>query len=276
MPFTFFAHQVPVVPIKRRWPDRWDGLGLVVGSIMPDLWYVTHGWLYGPAGIALWVDAHHPDQFVVHNLLVGCLLTVILRRVVAPVVPLAMPDLPPFHLHDYQLLMLSRHRWWVTAYSVAVGALTHLLVDGFTHADQFGVEWLPWLGETLFTVASYDVAPYKLLQYLGHTLGTAVGVWMAWRLGRDRALRHSLAHADLRGLPTLSDRGVRVVRRILSASVVAAAAYAVVRIGDSMVASVMAFVWVVIAGSVVAGVVGRRELGASDADLPAPLDPVVE
>lgn len=276
MPFTFFAHQVPVVPLKRLAPGRWDGLGLVVGSIMPDLWYVTHGWMFGPAGLALWVDAHHPDQFLVHNLLAGCLVTVLLRRVVAPVVPLAMPDLPPFHLHDYRLLATARHRWWVTAYSVAVGALTHLAWDGFTHGDQFGVDLIPWLGRTIGSVASYDVAPYTVLQYLGHTVGTAVGVVMAWRIGRDRSLRRWHAPADPRGLPTLSGRGVAVVRRILAASVVVAVVYAVARIPDSWVAAVMAFVWVVGGGAVVAGVVGRREMSAEPARSPAAFDPLVE
>ena len=163
MPFTFFAHQVPVVPIKRAAPDRWDGLGLVVGSIMPDLWYVTQGWVFGPGGMALWVNAHLPGQFVTHCVLAGCLLTWLVRRVVAPVVPAALPDAPPFHLHDYRLLGLGRHRWWVTAYSVALGAATHLLIDGFTHGDHFGVDLVPWLGRTWFTIGSHPVAPYKWL-----------------------------------------------------------------------------------------------------------------
>ena len=41
MPFTFLAHQAPVLPIKARRPDRWDGLALVVGSMAPDLAYVV-------------------------------------------------------------------------------------------------------------------------------------------------------------------------------------------------------------------------------------------
>jgi hypothetical protein len=40
MPVTFFAHQAPVLPIARRWPQATEGIALIVGSMAPDIAYV--------------------------------------------------------------------------------------------------------------------------------------------------------------------------------------------------------------------------------------------
>ena len=80
MPVTFLAHQAPVLPIAQRWPDRTDGVALVVGSMAPDFAYVLNGsrwevWAHGlPAVVVFCV----PATFVVGWLIV---------RVLAPVVP---------------------------------------------------------------------------------------------------------------------------------------------------------------------------------------------
>ena len=109
VPFTYFAHQVPVLPLKSRWPDRWDGLGLVVGSIVPDLHYVTSGWVFGPFGIPLWSDGHRLDLIVQNCVLPGLVLTVLLRRALPTVAP-ALHDLGPAHVRDLALIGRARHR----------------------------------------------------------------------------------------------------------------------------------------------------------------------
>ena len=43
MPFTFFAHQAPVLPVAWAWPNATDGVALVIGSMAPDLAYVLNG-----------------------------------------------------------------------------------------------------------------------------------------------------------------------------------------------------------------------------------------
>jgi hypothetical protein len=40
MPVTFFAHQAPVLPIARRWPQATEGIALIVGSMALDIAYV--------------------------------------------------------------------------------------------------------------------------------------------------------------------------------------------------------------------------------------------
>jgi Domain of unknown function (DUF4184) len=45
MPFTFFAHQAPFLPMARRWPRLIDGTALIVGTMAPDLAYALNGTL---------------------------------------------------------------------------------------------------------------------------------------------------------------------------------------------------------------------------------------
>lgn len=113
---TLLAHQAPALAIKRRWPRRFDGVGLVVGTVMPDVWYVTVGWLYGPLGIPLWVDGHQVSAFGNTILISGFVLTLLIR---------------------WAVLAERGPRWWVTAWSVAIGGLTHLLLDPLS-AWSFG------------------------------------------------------------------------------------------------------------------------------------------
>ncbi|NLA37124.1 MAG: DUF4184 family protein [Actinobacteria bacterium] len=108
VPVTFLAHQAPALAIKRRWPRRFDGVGLVVGTVMPDVWYVTVGWLYGPFGIPLWVDGHQVSAFGNTTLVPGFVLTLLIR---------------------WAVFAERGPRWWVTLWSVALGGLTHLALD---------------------------------------------------------------------------------------------------------------------------------------------------
>ena len=74
----------------------------------------------------MWVDGHRLDLIVQNCVIPGTVLTMLLRRWTMPVVPAVLPKAGFLRLRDYRLVALARHRWWVTAYSVAVGALTHL------------------------------------------------------------------------------------------------------------------------------------------------------
>src|SRR6476661_10963428 len=48
MPLTFFAHQVPVIPLKCLKPRWFDGTALCIGSMAPDFVYALEGtpWLF--------------------------------------------------------------------------------------------------------------------------------------------------------------------------------------------------------------------------------------
>lgn len=185
VPVTFLAHQAPVLPIARRWPDRFDGLALMVGSAAPDLAYVTHGW-YGPAGIPLWFNGHRLQNVVLLGAMAS-LLTVVFRRVVLPVAPLTVPDCGVFRLRDYRSLAAVRHRWWLSWGSAMVGILTHLALDSFSHSDGLAVQSVPGvLAASPFSVGGRAIHVYSLLQYGGSVVLAIYTLWCLARFGRER------------------------------------------------------------------------------------------
>ncbi|HKY15643.1 MAG TPA: DUF4184 family protein [Microthrixaceae bacterium] len=132
MPFTFLAHQAPVMPFATRGSDRVDGLALVVGTMAPDLAYVSSGWRYGPWGVPLYFDGHRWQNQLLLAVFAWVLVWVV-RRVVLPVAPLAVAGAVGAPL---AALGSVRHRWWVTYLCVLVGALTHVVLDELTHVDD--------------------------------------------------------------------------------------------------------------------------------------------
>jgi hypothetical protein len=84
--------------------------------------------------------------------------------------------------------------WWYL--SAALGALTHVVWDAFTHHDRWGVRLLPVLGREL-----RGSPVYWYLQYGSSVVGAAVAVAFV-----VRALRRAPATAEPAGLAVLSVR----------------------------------------------------------------------
>jgi hypothetical protein len=99
----------------------------------------------------------------------------------------------------------SRHRVWVTAYSVLVGQLTHIALDAFTHSDGWVVRNVPLFRTSWFMAFGHHVALYNVLQY---GLSVALGVWCLVMLDRwwstPRPMRDE-------ALPTLRPAGTGLV-----------------------------------------------------------------
>jgi hypothetical protein len=184
MPVTFFAHQAPLLPIARRWPHATDGVALVIGSMAPDMAYVLSGsrfdvWAHGFPGIFTFCL---PATFVVSWLVV---------RAMAPVVPDHLPDLGPFHLHDYR--GLATHRFHAVRFVVwaELGVLSHVFLDEFTHDWGWFANHVSWYdnrileGEVLGRVWTV----YRVFQYVGHIGLTALCIALLLTYGRQRWMK---------------------------------------------------------------------------------------
>ncbi|MFT7473362.1 MAG: hypothetical protein ACI81L_000277 [Verrucomicrobiales bacterium] len=166
VPLTFPAHQTFVLPLK-LWRPRWfDGTALVVGSGSPDLFnafanfdtFDSHGW----DGIAAAVPF-------------AIIYAILLRRFAADGLFGSMPDFGPLRVKSYRVLKAGRPGFLVTALSGLIGVASHVLVDSFTHTDRFGAN-LFGLNRVLLEGSMGPVHAAKLLQYIGHTFGSLVGV----------------------------------------------------------------------------------------------------
>jgi hypothetical protein len=174
MPLAFPSHQGLVLPLARRWPERFDALALCVGAAMPDL-------VDGVVG--LWRG--HLGQSYGHSLMgvivfcgpLGLLLTWLLATL-AP------------------RLGTGRRRLVLWSQSLLAGAASHLLFDALSHD---GCLWFyPWRARTRFFGPWWSGAwfhiplPFyeRLYAFAPHTVVwcilTVLGAWGFWRYIRWR------------------------------------------------------------------------------------------
>lgn len=193
MPVTFLAHQAPVLPFARRWPQRFDGVALVVGSMAPDFAYVLNGsrfavWAHGWPGLFTFCV---PATFIVSWVLV---------RVLAPIVPCHLPQAGSFRLRDYRGLATHRFGLVRTSISALVGAITHVALDHLTHEWGWFARNIDWFQRPIIQqeLLGRTWTPFRVAQYLGHVVLSAVAIWWLWRQGAQRWLSTRADRIDCR------------------------------------------------------------------------------
>lgn len=178
MPLTFPAHQAVVLPLK-LWRPRWfDGTALVVGAGVPDVLNVlgfvdtfeSHNW----SGVAVAVP------FTV-------IYATVLRRYAVDGLFGSMPDFGPLKARSYRVLRRGRPTLLVTLWSALIGVLSHVIVDSFTHTWRTGSQAVGF-HNTLFDGPDGPVSIAKTLQYLGHTVGSLVGMLLFVLVVSDKHL----------------------------------------------------------------------------------------
>lgn len=167
MPLTFPAHQAVVLPLK-IWKPRWfDGVALVVGAGSPDL--------FNPLSSVDTFQSHHLDGVFV-AVAFTIIYSILLRRFAVDGLFGALPDFGRLKAKNYRVLKNGRPRLLVTALSAFIGVGSHVLVDSFTHAGRFGSNLLG-INDILFEVPVLGgMSGARVLQYLGHTVGSLIGV----------------------------------------------------------------------------------------------------
>jgi hypothetical protein len=179
MPFTYLAHQAPVLAIKRRWPAFYDGTALAIGSMAPD-------WAYALSG-SRWAFDGHSVQGVIGFCIPATVIATLVLRHVAPMLFAYLPS--PRHLPLRQLRMLGARRpaWLFTLTSAALGAFSHVAWDLFTHNDRWGPRHIAWLRSTALSVAGHHLTWAKVLQYTSHVLGSIVALVLLAQILRSGA-----------------------------------------------------------------------------------------
>jgi hypothetical protein len=180
VPLTFPAHQLPVLPLKIWRPQWFDATALCIGAAAPDLGNPLGEWMYHQShtaiGLLVWA---------VPFTLVACWAV---RWRGAASLGAHLPDGSVFRLRSYRVVGTRRPRFFVMLTSALIGAGSHVFIDGFTHAGRWGANWAN-LNTVLATLpVRGDLTVARLLQFLGHTVGSlaAIGVFAA--IGQRRLL----------------------------------------------------------------------------------------
>ena len=176
MPFTG-SHPAAVLPLGRT------GLvpsALVIGSMIPDL----------PYFVALPVDARTTHTVVgalTVDVALGLAVFCLWQGLLAPAAIAAAPAGVRARLDQPMPVGIREHLHTIrgaasVALSLAIGALTHVVWDSFTHRNEWGVARVDWLAEQHRGLPGYVWA-----QYLSGIVGAVVIVGWAIRWYRRTA-----------------------------------------------------------------------------------------
>jgi hypothetical protein len=184
VPFTFFAHQAPLLPITRKWPRAVDGLTLAVGSMSPDFAYVFTGTRFN-----IW--AHNWPGIVWFCVPVSLLVSWLIAQVLAPIVPDHLPNLGAFHLREYRGVATHRIRWLRSSVCALVGAVSHALIDQCTHGYGWVASHADWYVEPIghWLILGQPWSGFRIAQWIGHVGFTMWSVWLLRRYGSQRWLQ---------------------------------------------------------------------------------------
>lgn len=142
MPATLLSHQALVLPLKLRWPARFSGLALCIGSAAPDLEFI--GRMADD-----WLVSHTFAAQLYFTVPVTLALVWLLTTIVFPVLLPFVTDHPRLRLRDLAALVPpgGGREWAMVAASAWIGGCSHLLLDGITHGQHSGwaVDYLPVL-----------------------------------------------------------------------------------------------------------------------------------
>ena len=175
MPLTP-AHAAAVVPFCRWKPYFWLS-PLVVGSMAPDFAYFvflpesSRHLGHPPWGLVLFcIPAGLAVLYAFHRFFKRPLVLLLPRPVRAKLWP---------HCGPFPLAPWRRLAWICTL--IFLGAVTHVVWDGFTHDYGWAVRDYPQLTAVIITVAGLKVRWFDLLQYGSSLLGLGLLAWWSWQ-----------------------------------------------------------------------------------------------
>jgi hypothetical protein len=259
VPLTIPSHPgllAPLVVVDRR---RLDGVALLVGAVAPDLPYA-----WSRADLPFEFDGHLTPPVFLFSAPVAVVIALLFRRYVARPLAAHMPDAAPFRLRDVAYAANDRYRLWWSYLCGALGAISHLVTDSFTHPEPWAVLLLdgrlydridlPLLG----TRQVYDVI-YAFFNVVGGLLLVGSMAYAGWRRAR-REVPHP-------GLPLATVRSSIALLAPMAVGLIVGTLLADRTWGpETFPKASMQFVWMVAIGLLVGCTWAGRELGLRPGD----------
>ncbi len=165
------SHIAAVLPLRRVRGTSLPLAALAIGSMSPDAVYFVPG--LRPAGVL----THQWWATVTIDVAIALVGWMLWRSISS-------------QLHDFSPTWL-RARWrpagwndhaaWTVVVGAAVGAVTHVIWDSFTHAGRWGSTHLGFLAASYPTPFGGSWPGYHWAQYVSGMLGLAVIAGVGWR-----------------------------------------------------------------------------------------------
>jgi hypothetical protein len=149
-----FAHPVAVLPLVRPMGRFAVPSALVIGSVVPDLWYFVP--------FVSRADSHSAAAIFWFCLPLGLLVYALFHRLLKHPLIALLPQAVSRRLGSFTCAGLPAVPWHAVILSLLVGALTHIVWDSLTHSKDYAIHGHNWL------------------QHANTALGTAILVWWVW------------------------------------------------------------------------------------------------
>lgn len=178
MPFTF-SHPAIVLPfIKSR---RLSATGLIVGSMCPDF----------ECFIRMKVQSNISHTFLglfIFNIPISLLVALLFHQIIKKGL---IENLPSFFSSRLDVLKKTdwmdylRNNFIIVVLSIVIGAISHILWDGFTHQTGYFVSQFPFLLSEI-----YAIPFYKILQHLSSCVGMATLFFYLYKMPSSNIIHH--------------------------------------------------------------------------------------
>ena len=196
MPFTI-SHTAAVLPFGRMLRQAKLLSAAVIGSMVPDFGlFVPYYWSR--------YETHGIVPLFRFCLPMGLLCYWLFQLHIKP----ATLELMPGRLHELwreegrPAPWLSGKQWLLAAIGVLLGAVTHLIWDGFTHENARGVRLFGSLASGQVSIAGRELVWYRFLQHASSVVGLAFVIAFMWR-----TIARAAEHPDTE--PRVFDRDER-------------------------------------------------------------------
>ncbi|HTD04243.1 DUF4184 family protein [Undibacterium sp.] len=175
MPFTL-SHPAAVIPLHKLLGRRVSISAMIIGSMAPDFAYFLPG-IHG-------LMTHSLNGILIFCLPAGLLTYFIFHLLIKRPASLLLPKpmLSRLHHRVFEASALPPTSIWVLAWSVMLGAATHIAWDALTHRNSAVVNHFELLRTLIYSTDGYKLYVYKLLQHLSTAFGLLVLAWWikAW------------------------------------------------------------------------------------------------
>jgi Domain of unknown function (DUF4184) len=174
MPYTI-SHTAVVLPFARLLA-RWRLLAAVlIGAMVPDFG-VFSPWQFSR------IETHSLPALITFCLPVGLATYWTFQFLIKPAMAEILPDAPYSRWQAFAApeSVFSVRQWLLAAFGILAGALSHLLLDGFSHDNGRGVRMFPSLDEPLFDIGRRHVVASRLIQDFGSVVGLVVVFGVIW------------------------------------------------------------------------------------------------
>jgi hypothetical protein len=158
MPFTI-SHIAAVLPFSRLLA-RWRLLSAtIIGSMVPDFGFLMP-WRPPRA------ETHMALSLFTFCLPVGLMTFWLFQQLLKEPVMAVLPDSAYARWRHYAAPadIGSIKQWLLAGCGILVGAITHLVWDGFTHEGARGVRMIPILDDSTVDIAGHHLVGMRLLQ----------------------------------------------------------------------------------------------------------------